>query len=120
MAFEQMSPMDQRIIGECLRAALVFIDLDLGAVTGLDEDDFERIAEAYPDVDDAEETVALTIHGALLNLVFDPHRRESDWSKYISVPKEDLPALHLRWMQLKGWDVPDAETPGEMYFKLMR
>lgn len=102
MAFELMTPADQKVIGECLRAAPEFIDDDLETVTGVDWDDFQRIAAAFPNVDDTEETVALAIHVALLNLVHYPNGRDRSWSKFISVPVEDLPALHLRWMQFKG------------------
>ncbi|MEF2277190.1 hypothetical protein V3W47_02700 [Deinococcus sp. YIM 134068] len=120
MAFERMSAEDQAVIGDCLKAAPVFLDSDLDTVTGVDEETFEAIAAAYPSVDDSNEDVALAIHGALLNMVFYPHSMEKKWSQFIRIPREEIPAVHARWMHLKGWDVPEADSPGELYFKLMR
>lgn len=120
MAFEQMSESDQQVIGECLRTALLFIDDDLDTLTGVEWDELERIAAAYPNISDDDETISLAIHGSLLNLVFYPHGRERNWADHISIPREDIPGLHVRWMKLKGWDIPSADSPGELYFKLMR
>ncbi len=120
MAFELMLQEDQRVIGECLLAAPFFLDDDLGALVGIDEDVFQGIAESYPEVSDGDEDVSLCIHGALLNIMFYPHRKWGVWDQYISVTPHEIPLLHKRWMALMGWDIPEANSSGELYFKLMK
>jgi len=101
MAFEQMSAQDQKVIGECLRAAPIFLDEDLQTVTGVDETRFREVANAYPDVDGNEEDVLLAIHGALGNLLGYPHGMFKRWANFISISPEELALVFERWKSLK-------------------
>jgi hypothetical protein len=101
MAFKQMSEQDQKVIGECLRAAPIFLEEDLETVTGVGEVRFQNIADLYPDVDGNEEDVYLAIHGALLNLLGYPHGMFREWAEFISVPPEELALVFERWQALK-------------------
>ena len=101
MAFEQMSKQDQKMIGECLRAAPIFLEGDLATVTGVDETRFQEIADSYPDVDSNEEDVNLAIHGALGNLLGYTHGMIRKWAEFISVTPDELTSVFTRWKALK-------------------
>ena len=96
MAFEQMSEQDQKVIGECLRAAPIFLEGDLAIVTGVDEAQFQEIVDSYPDVDNNEEVVYLAIHGASGNLLGYPHGMLKKWDEFISVTPDELTLLFAR------------------------
>ena len=87
--FERMSEQDQKVIGECLRAAPIFLDEDLQTVTGVDEIRFREIANAYPNVEGDDEDGYLAIHGALGNLLGYPHGMFKKWAEFISISPEE-------------------------------
>lgn len=112
MAVEQLSDVDRRIIGECLRAAAegpFFKDegakdpyWEFHSLFGLDREGFARIAAAYPNVDSRNESVALAINNTLGNLLGYPHGHDKDWSSYISAPAAEVAAVFKRWRESEG------------------
>ncbi|WP_148234968.1 hypothetical protein [Deinococcus maricopensis] len=122
MAHERLSPEDRQLIKGCLNAIAseVFIDAEeFEAVSGASWEALRAVRAAYPEVDDDEQGVEIALHGAMLSLLFYPHRQEARWHEFVPGTAHDVFAVHQRWMQLKGWRVPEAEG-GPYFFELLR
>lgn len=94
---------DKKIIGECIRAIshgrFIKHDGALEGITGLEREEWMRIADVWPNVADAKLAVNVGSY-ALSNILGYPHRREHDWSDYISVPYERVDEISRNWRKL--------------------
>jgi hypothetical protein len=84
---------ETRVIGECLRAAAegpFFDDEEYHALFGLTREEVARVATQWPHVSMEDETVQLAVANAMVNLVGYPHGEEAAWSRYISVPRDEV------------------------------
>ncbi|MBZ9749495.1 hypothetical protein K7W42_01330 [Deinococcus sp. HMF7604] len=97
MAHEQLSPEDRQLIKGCLEAIAseVFIDADeFETVSGASWEDLQALRAAYPEVDDDDQGVELALHGAMLNLLFYPHRQEARWHEFVPGSLHDVFVVH--------------------------
>jgi len=91
---------DSHIIGECLDAAAdgpFFPDWEFHTLFGLHKDEVRAIARRWPDVNWWDDDVRLAVNNALNNLIGYPHRAGGAWPDWISVPRDELPAVLARW-----------------------
>lgn len=97
-----LSPQDAKVIGECLNATAsgpFFPDWEFDTLMGVNREDFSKIAARWPDVDLLDERVRDAVSNSLLNLSGYPIDQEEDWSEYVSVPREALDGIRLRFEQ---------------------
>jgi hypothetical protein len=102
---QQMSEQEMRTIGECLRAVSqgpFFDDAELILLTGLTRAAVQKVASAWPDVDDSDGWVTRTIGSALWTLGCYPHHQEKLWPKHISVARTEVARLHDHYYRLKA------------------
>ena len=103
-----LSEYDSNIIGECLAAAAVgpfFVDKsnkenpywEYQTLLGFEPKEVEEISKQWPDVDVYDEFISELVGSCLQWLLSYPHGCESEWSKYISVSKEELSKLLGHW-----------------------
>jgi hypothetical protein len=70
-----------------------------------------NIADVLPNLDFDNEKVELAINNSINHLLGYPHCCfEEVWKKYISVSKDELEKIYLKWAGEKVWD----------YFKSLR
>ena len=99
MTLKRLSAEDQRIIQGCLDAVVseLFIDgAEFEIVSGVPFEAVKDVQAAWPQVDDADDDVWQTIHGALLNLWGYPHGQERRWHEFISGTPQDVFAVLQR------------------------
>jgi hypothetical protein len=105
---------DERIIGECLRAAVegpFFPDWEFSLLFGLERHEVAAVLASWPRTDDPE-VRDLAVNNALNNLLGYPHKKMSVWSDYISVSPAEVAAVFRRWR---------GEGPGGgTYFERMK
>lgn len=117
MAHEQLTPEERDIVQGCLNAIAseIFIDAEeFEIITGIDFETLVAIQQAYPAVEDSEESIALALNGAMGNMLFYPHRQWKRWGEFIPTTPEAVLELHRKWTKLMGWPVSPAD--GGMYF----
>lgn len=99
MTLKRLPAEDQNIIQGCLDAVVseIFIDgAEFEIITGVAFEAVKAIQADYPLVDEADDEVWQTIHGALLNLWGYPHRQERRWQEFISGTPQDVFAVAQR------------------------
>ena len=90
---------DERIIGECLRAAVegpFFPDWEFPTLFGLKRHEVAEVLARWPQTDDLEKR-DLAVNNALNNLLGYPHKKMAVWSDFISVSKAEVEAVFRRW-----------------------
>jgi hypothetical protein len=93
---------EQDVVYQCLVAALkgpFFPDWEFQTLFGIERSTLSKIVDAWPQVDDTEEDVALAINNSMGNLVGYPHGKEKEWQKYISVSPDEVISILQRWKE---------------------
>jgi hypothetical protein len=97
------------VIKECIKAAAYgpfFIDegakddpyWEIHPLFGLTIDELRNIADAFPNGDLDNEKVELAINNSINHLLGYPHGcSEEIWKTYISVSKDELEKIYLKW-----------------------
>lgn len=104
-ALKQLTEEEKRIIGECLCAAAFgsfFPDWEFQSLFGVDRDEAIRVAEAWPDVEETDISAGLVINDSINNLFGYPHRKQSEWSNYISVSPKQVYEIYNKFRMLTG------------------
>ena len=117
MPLKDLSNDEQRVIGECVRAAVegpFFPMWEFHTLFGLEHQEVADIAFARLPPEDSREDVRIAINNALNMLTGYPHKRYDVWDKYISVPPMDVRRILKKW---KG--TPTYGSAGEDVFKEM-
>ena len=76
MALTGLNETDRGIIHRCLRASAegpYFEDWEFDTLFGVTRDELRVVVAAWPNVDESNEVVALSINNALANLLSYPH-----------------------------------------------
>lgn len=109
MPKQNLSDDEIKVIKQCIKAAAYgpfFIDdeakddphWEIHPLFGLTIDELRNIADAFPNVDLDNENVELAINKSINHLLGYPHRcSEEVWGKYISVSKDELERIYLKW-----------------------
>jgi hypothetical protein len=74
-----------------------FPDWEFSTLFGLEREQVRRIAATAPHIDDSSEEVAQAINGAMGNLVGYLHHQEHAWSRFVSVPEEEVSRVLSKW-----------------------
>ncbi|QDE67637.1 hypothetical protein [Myxococcus xanthus] len=97
---------DEKIIEECLRAAVegpFFSERAFPSVFGLDRAEVAAILASWPACDDlAKQKYA--INSTLNNLLGYPHKKWALWPQYISASPEEVKAVFARWRKAHPWE----------------
>ena len=96
MHLEDLTDTDKAVVGQALRAAAdgpFFPDWEFHTLFGLTRSEVRAIADAWPNVPLASESVALAVDNSLNNLLGYPHRQDSLWSEWISFEQDQLDEL---------------------------
>jgi hypothetical protein len=116
MSKQNLSDDEIKVIKECIKAAAHGpFSRDDGAkddpyweihsLFGLTIDKLRKIADALPNLDLEDENVNLAINNSINNLLAYPHGCSDEvWSKYISVSKDELRKIFLKWAGGKEWN----------------
>lgn len=100
MALKELNKGEQQVIFECLRAAAegpFFPNSEFHTLFGLEREEVKQIADEWPNIEEAAESVVVAINNSINNLLGYPHRREDVWSNYISVQPEELYLIFAKW-----------------------
>ena len=90
---------DEKIIEECLRAAVegpFFSDRAFPSIFGLDRAEVATILASWPEYDDLERK-NVAINNTLNNLLGYPHKKWALWPQYLSASPEEVDAVFKRW-----------------------
>jgi hypothetical protein len=104
MPFTDLSPRDQQIAFECLRAAAkgpFFTDYDLAVVFGLSRQQLLAVVARIPHLDDTEPEVRRAIGHAFNELLRYPHNMHKHWGAWISATPAEVEAVEGRWWRLQ-------------------
>ncbi|QDF03971.1 hypothetical protein [Myxococcus xanthus] len=97
---------DEKIIEECLRAAVegpFFPDWEFPVLFGLDRAEVAAILASWPVWDDPAKQ-KLAINNSLNNLLGYPHKKWALWPQYISASPEEVKAVFARWRKANPWE----------------
>jgi hypothetical protein len=109
MSKQNLSDDEMGVIKECIKAAAYgpfFVDdgakddpyWEIHSLFGLTIDELRKIADTLPNLDLEDENVNLAIDNSINNLLGYPHGCSDEvWSKYISVSKNTLSNIYLKW-----------------------
>lgn len=104
-ALEQLTQEEKRIIRECLGAAAFgpfFPDWEFRLLFAVERDEAIRVAEAWPDVAETDISAGIVINNSINNLFGYPHRKQSEWSNYISVSPKQVYKTYSKFRILTG------------------
>jgi len=113
MTKENLSDDEIKVIKECIKAAAYgpfFIDeeakdnpyWEIHPLFGLIIDELRKIADALPTLDLDDENVKLAINNSINHLLGYPHDCSDEvWSKYVSVSRNELTKIYVRWRSEK-------------------
>jgi len=122
MSKQNLSDDEIKVIKECIKASAYgpfFIHegakddpyWEIHPLFGLTIDELRTLADALPNLDLEDENVNLAINNSINHLLGYPHCcSEEVWKKYISVSKDELEKIYLKWAGDKVWN----------YFKSLR
>jgi len=99
MDFASLSEEDKTIVAQALRAAAYgpfFPDWEFHTLFGLERGKVRAIAGAWPRHIATPEETALAVNNSLTNLLGYPHRKDAEWSEWISVDRQQLDELFSR------------------------
>ena len=100
MKLTKLTCKQKEIVYECMKAAVegpFFPDWEFETLFGINRNELKSIVNAWPDIDDTDETVSLAINNSMANLIGYPHGKKGEWRKYISVSPEEVSAILQSW-----------------------
>lgn len=89
-----------KILGECLNAVVngPFIpDWEFHTLFGLTRNEVNAVLQAWPMVEERDNTVRTVINNSLNNLLGYPIDNPEKWAEFISVSKNQLEEIYLDW-----------------------
>lgn len=105
MALEKLTGEEKRVIGECLRATAFgpfFPDWEFHALFGVNRDEAIRVAQSWPNLEESDISASYLINDSMNNLLSYPHRKQSEWKKYVSMPPNKIYGILNRFRTLTG------------------
>ncbi|MFI5380998.1 MAG: hypothetical protein ACHRHE_16995 [Tepidisphaerales bacterium] len=108
MPLIDLSPVEQQVVHECLRASVTgpfFPMCEFSTLFGLTHQQVADIAFSAPPIDDSREDVRIAINNALNMLTGYPIKSKDVWGEYISVPPAEVRRI------LKKWKGTPTESP---------
>ena len=106
MSLAMLSDKERQIISQSMNAILKgrFLEGEFRTRLGIEPEELERIAVAYPNVDDSgEASAALAINNCLNEVCHGITFSDRDWSKWFSVSRSEVEEVYRKWAVLHGW-----------------
>lgn len=100
MNFEKLTPDEQNVIYQCLKATVegpFFPDWEFSILFGLKRDEVAELVKVWSNVDHTSKLVQVAINNSLNNLLGYPHKRFDIWNDYISVSPSELADLFRKY-----------------------
>ena len=95
---------EQRIIGECLRAAAdgpFFPEWEFQTLFGVERRDVAKVASDWPFADASSQTLSLSVNNSMLHLMYYPHRKWDAWEEFISVSPAEVERIFQKWRGIR-------------------
>ena len=100
MALADLSPAERETVLECLTAAATgpfFPDWEFHTLFGMERSEVKAVVDAWPNIDDATESVSIAVSNSMNHLLGYPHGCEREWSRYISVGPTEVARIFQKW-----------------------
>jgi hypothetical protein len=100
MALKDLDDSEKKVVRECLEAAVngpFFPDWEFRTLFGIEREQVRVVLDAWPDVDDANENVMLSINNSMNNLLGYPHGCDQQWHSFVSVSPDEVERVFSKW-----------------------
>ncbi len=101
MPLSNLDDREQEVVRECLRAAVdgpFFPDWEFETLIGLDREEVRRVLLSWPALNEADESVVMTINNSMSNLLGYPIGDDLNaWPRFISVNRTELASIFDKW-----------------------
>lgn len=100
MSLAQLKEEEREVVRQCLRAVVegsFFPDSEFQTLFGLERAEIKTVLESWPHLDDSQEIVGLAINNSFVHLLGYPHRRENEWTRFISASETEVTRIFEQW-----------------------
>jgi hypothetical protein len=101
MPLANLDEREREVVRECLRAAVAgpfFPDWEFSIIFGLTRDEVNQVLLSWPELNEADDSVARAINNSFNNLLGYPTRNKQElWPKFISVSGIELAGIFDKW-----------------------
>lgn len=107
MPITSLTEEEEAVVKECLIAAAYgpfFDEEDFYTLFGVSRVEAKLVADHFPNVDEFDDSHGgnddswLVINNTFANLLGYPHRMEKEWAQYISVSRERVEEVFIKWL----------------------
>src|SRR5262245_8907509 len=98
MPLSQLTVAELEVIRQCLQAAATgpfYPDWEFSTLFGVTRETVRQVLADFPTVDDADESVKLSINNSMNLLWFYPHDCGEVWDQYFSVSEQEMKRVFL-------------------------
>ena len=107
MSLAKLSDKEKQIIFQSMNAILRgrFLEGEFQTRLGIELEELEQIAAAYPNVDDLDDDshAALAINNCLNEVCHGIRFSDQDWSQWFGVGRSEVQDVYRKWAVLRGW-----------------
>ena len=107
MPLSSLLPKELDIVRSCLECVatgeVIFHDFEFEAIMGVTVDEFLSVYESWPELDETELKVRLSINNALNNLLGYPHGANLHWEQHVGYTVDEIRLVFSKWRE------PNAE-----------
>jgi hypothetical protein len=99
MPLTDLNAAERNIVKECLRAAVdgpFFPDWEFHSLFGLERAEVKKVLQSWPELNEADETVAVAINNSFNNLLGYPDDKKL-WPKFLSVTRSEVARIFDKW-----------------------
>jgi len=115
MPLTDLNAAELDVVQERLRAAVdgpLFPDWELHGLFGLERAEVRKVLQSWPELNEADDTVAIAINDSFNNLLGYPVPNKKElWPKFLSVKRGEVARIFDRW---KGRP-PDCSNPRDYF-----
>jgi hypothetical protein len=100
MSLQSLTPEERDVVFACLAGAAYgpfFDEEEFHTLFGLRRHEVAAIADAAPDIDDADASVVLAINNSMNNLLYYPHDEEEAWESLIRASPAEVCRIFNKW-----------------------
>lgn len=106
MSLASLDDEEKEIVRRAMAATFDYFTFDFGARMGIDQQEMEQLLEAWPDIDDSDDTspACLGINNSLNDLLHGEGISESEALARVGVNRREMLRVYRKWADGKGWD----------------
>ena len=100
MSLKDLTEREKEIILECLKASIngpFFPESEFHTIFGVYPKEVKEVISNWPNVDEDEIAVRLSINNAMNNLLGYPDNCGKYWSEFITVSKKEIGRIFVKW-----------------------